>query len=180
MSMLDGGAPTLQESDLQQSLRAQRKLFQDVVETTTNTQTAPSIPKKAIIPKSGRKSNTPVPAKSRKTFYINTGYPTNRPIARALRIMGWRRVESRYDAQLIYAYTHKKHYYKDLKPWQRYNHVPKRSKFNSKDDFQYYMRRTVEIRYGLCPKRIDWKMNLRETNLYVGWRVEAGWIHRGS
>ena len=33
ISMLDDGAPISQESDLQQSLRAQRKLFHDVVET---------------------------------------------------------------------------------------------------------------------------------------------------
>ena len=138
ISMPDGGAPTVQESDPQQSLRAQRKLFQDVVKTSTIPIT-PAIPKKTTIPKSGRKPTTPVPAQSRKTFYIDTGYPTNRPIARALRIMGWRRVESRHDAQMVYTYSHKKRYYKDLQPWQRYNHMPNRNAFNSKDEFQYHM-----------------------------------------
>ena len=111
--------------------------FRDVIEIATTNTT--SFSSRYIIPKSGSKITTPVPAESRKTFYIDTGYPTNRPIARALRIMGWRRVQSRQDAQIIYSYKHKKHYYKDLKPWQRFNHLPKEAAFNTKDEFQMYM-----------------------------------------
>mmetsp|Transcript_11394 Transcript_11394/g.32243 ORF Transcript_11394/g.32243 Transcript_11394/m.32243 type:complete len:400 (+) Transcript_11394:739-1938(+) len=52
---------------------------------------------------------------------------------------GWRRVERRADAHLLHSYTHKRYYFSEMKPWQRYSHIPHQSAFNEKDVFQYYM-----------------------------------------
>mmetsp|Transcript_29440 Transcript_29440/g.69020 ORF Transcript_29440/g.69020 Transcript_29440/m.69020 type:complete len:640 (-) Transcript_29440:136-2055(-) len=132
-------------SDLAANVRVQRNLVGSVVDTdATATAAGAAIistktKKRHDIPKSGRPPATPVPPNSRQTFYIDTKHPINRPIARALRMMGWRRVENRDEAFLIYSYGSKSSYFPELRSWQRYNHIPNHGAFNIKDEFQMWM-----------------------------------------
>lgn len=84
------------------------------------------------------KKTTPCPEEFKKTFWIETK-KINQPVARALRMQGWRKTDNSDEAQVIWTYVSTTAWYDDLKPWQRYNHMPGYKLWNSKDTFVTYM-----------------------------------------
>lgn len=74
------------------------------------------------------------PKGHRKTFFAHSSKICHGMI-RALRELGWTRVNDRQDAELIWTYSRMKSWYPQLKPWQRYNHVPRTYVWNQKDRF---------------------------------------------
>jgi hypothetical protein len=83
------------------------------------------------------KSFAPVPAEHYKTFYFD-GKKISQPIARALRSRGWRKVDDTDNAHLIYTYSNNADWAKELKPWQRFNHIVGVEKWNHKSEFAFY------------------------------------------
>jgi len=74
---------------------------------------------------------TKVPKGHEKTFFYD-GKAISRPIVRALRSRGWQKVNDEEDAHMLFFYGSSPH---DLKPWQRFNHIPNSMYWNQKDWF---------------------------------------------
>lgn len=72
--------------------------------------------------KSSRKLFAEIPSSQRKTFYISCGKVCH-PMIRALRVLGWTRVNSIGEAQFIWDYDLDSSVPKKLQSWQRYNKV---------------------------------------------------------
>jgi hypothetical protein len=93
-----------------------------------------------------------MPEASRKTFFAHSSWICH-VMTRALRELGWTRVNNPKDAQLIWTYARMKSWYKSLEPWQRYNHVPRTYVWNHKDrfaeGFRQYQKRTGADLYFL-------------------------------
>jgi len=89
---------------------------------------------------SSKKLFQDMPVGNRKTFYSHSSKVCHVMI-RALRQLGWTRVNTREDAQLIWTYTRMKSWYPNLEPWQRYNHIPRTFAWNHKDKFAQGFRR---------------------------------------
>lgn len=90
-----------------------------------------------------------MPQGHRKTFFSHSSMICHVMI-RALRQLGWTRVNNREDAQLIWTYTRMKNWYPKLETWQRYNHIPRTYVWNHKDKFaqgfRQYQERTSTLR----------------------------------
>lgn len=88
------------------------------------------------------KSLTPVPDKYRRTFYYD-GTKQSMPIARAFRSRngGWKQVNDRVNAQIIYTYSNNAEWASELQRWQRFNYIPGYRNWNGKYDFAYYYRK---------------------------------------
>lgn len=93
--------------------------------------------------RSSKKLFQDMPEGHRKTFYAHSSKICHVMI-RALRHLGWTRVNNIEDAQLIWTYTRHTSWYKELASWQRYNHVPKTWVWNHKDKFAKGFRRYQE------------------------------------
>jgi len=78
------------------------------------------------------------PEEYKKTFWIE-GKKINQAVARAIRMKGWRKSDKPEEAQVIWTYVSTTHWYKELQPWQRYNHIPNYKSWNQKDSFVTYM-----------------------------------------
>jgi len=75
---------------------------------------------------------TKVPKGHEKTCWTDGGR-VSFPMVRALRDHGWTKVNDVDDAQIVYQYSAKAYPFTDLKPWQRYGHVPRYQRWNRKD-----------------------------------------------
>lgn len=95
---------------------------------------------------------TKVPRGHEKTFWTD-GAKITFPMTRALREHGWIKVNHWKDAQIVHLYSAKDHFFTDLKPWQRFCHVPRYWKWNHKDEildgFKEYQAQTGSELYFL-------------------------------
>ena len=93
-----------------------------------------------------------VPEQNRKTFFTD-GKKISQPITRALRSRGWTKVNSFEDAQFIATYGSRRDYYSEMKPWQRYTHIPGYENWNDKerivDGFKAYEEKVGRQMYFL-------------------------------
>jgi len=84
--------------------------------------------------KSSKKLFREMPKKYRRNFYSH-GSRICQPMIRALRDLGWTKVENKEEARFLYTYTRYTSWYQQLESWQRYNHVPETYHWNRKDNF---------------------------------------------
>jgi hypothetical protein len=90
-----------------------------------------------------------LPKGKERTFYAHMSKICH-PMIRALRDLGWHKVEKVDDARLIYTYARKTSWYEGLHSWQRYNHIPNTKAWNQKDRFAKGFRK-YEEKTGIRP-----------------------------
>ena len=88
---------------------------------------------KGYVMKTPPEKFTRVPEGHRKTFWSDGGR-ISFPMVRALREHGWIKVNDWEDAQIVYQYKASSFFFEDLKPWQRFGHVPRYGHWNNKDE----------------------------------------------
>ena len=76
-----------------------------------------------------------VPLENRKKFFIPNDVKFRRTVIRAFRNRGWSKSDTFEGAHIIYTKGEETDYYLELKPWQRYNHIPGFSHWDKKDGF---------------------------------------------
>lgn len=113
----------------------------------TNKNTMPG-----YIPKTLPEKFTKVPDGHQRTFWSDGG-KISFPMVRALRDHGWQKVNDWKDAQIVYQYSAKSTFFHELKPWQRFGHIPRYSQWNKKDrildGFKDYQQETGSELYFL-------------------------------
>mmetsp|Transcript_7704 Transcript_7704/g.11778 ORF Transcript_7704/g.11778 Transcript_7704/m.11778 type:complete len:480 (+) Transcript_7704:104-1543(+) len=78
---------------------------------------------------------TMTPEESKRTYWVEKNKKINEPIIRAFRDRKWIKVNNYEDAQFLWTYSPDGSFFKTLKPWQRYNHIPGFNHWNNKDTY---------------------------------------------
>eukprot|EP00542_Grammatophora_oceanica_P015789 CAMPEP_0194032770 /NCGR_PEP_ID=MMETSP0009_2-20130614/5640_1 /TAXON_ID=210454 /ORGANISM="Grammatophora oceanica, Strain CCMP 410" /LENGTH=506 /DNA_ID=CAMNT_0038673307 /DNA_START=63 /DNA_END=1583 /DNA_ORIENTATION=+ len=103
-------------------------------ETATSMRSSSSYQQPTFDLKSGHHPFTPVPKGLERTFWVEQK-KINQAVTRAWRDRGWTKVNNVEDARAVWTYSDWSEYYKELKPWQRYNHMSGYHNWNAKDDY---------------------------------------------
>mmetsp|Transcript_13023 Transcript_13023/g.19166 ORF Transcript_13023/g.19166 Transcript_13023/m.19166 type:complete len:522 (-) Transcript_13023:112-1677(-) len=129
-----------------------------------------------------KKTMQPCPEQYKRTFYMEVK-KINQPVSRALRMMGWKKTDNYEEAQVIWTYASTSSWYKELKPWQRYNHIPGYKAWNQKDSFVTYMleyQKKSGKPLPACPEtyRLDEKEGLAafKKRLYKQGGMDIPWV----
>jgi Tubulin-tyrosine ligase family len=125
---------------------------------------------------------TPCPEAFKKKFWMESS-KINQPIARAIRMQGWEKTDNFEEAQVIWTYVSTTRLYDKLKPWQRYNHIPKYKLWNQKDSFVTYMMEYAEKsgkELSAIPEtyRLDTASDLKKFKyrLFKGGGLSVPWV----
>jgi hypothetical protein len=146
---------------------------------------------KGYVMKTPPRKFSPVPEGSRKTFYADTSR-ISFPMIRALRDHGWEKVDDWEDAQIVYEYKALKDRFTDLKPWQRFGHVPRYQRWNRKDEilngFKDYQAETGSDLYFLPESyrltvdedREAFEASLKKGGINLPWVLKEPRVNQGK